>query len=245
VSNGLPDMFHQIAPAKTGGRLYGVVAGVVADNADPEKRGRVKIKLSWLLDGDGKEYVTGWARTLAPGAGGPGRGLLLPFAVGDEVLVAFNFGNPADPYVLGGLWSKDTDQPPAYPFQSKAEVNLDRRVLRSKSGHAVVLDDTEGEESITIADPKGQKIVLDTKNGGLMITVESQLSIRVGSGAEAITITAAKGKVTIECEELALLPSQRCTVDLGEGGTTIDVEKSKLAMRSGKVTINDPALEVI
>jgi uncharacterized protein involved in type VI secretion and phage assembly len=244
VSNALPDMFHQIAPPRAGGRVFGVVAGVVSDNADPEKRGRVKIKLSWLLDGDGKEYVTGWARALAPGAGGPGRGLLLPFSVGDEVLVAFNFGNPADPYVLGGLWSKDTDQPPAYPFQNKAEVNLERRVLRSKSGHTVVLDDTKDEETITIVDAKGAtRIVLDAANGALSIAASAELTITVGSGDEQIGVTAKDGKVSVSCKEFELTAKQKYT--LGAGATTIEGASGTLTMKSGKVTINDPALEVI
>jgi uncharacterized protein involved in type VI secretion and phage assembly len=243
VSNALPDMFHQISPARTGGRVFGVVPGVVSDNADPEARGRVRIKLSWLLDDDGQEYVTGWARTLAPGAGGPGRGLLLPFTVGDEVLVAFNFGNPADPYVLGGLWSKDTDQPPAYPFQNKAEVSLDRRVLRSSSGHTIVLDDTRDKETITIAAAgDATKITFDAANGALSIAAGTQLNITVGSGDSQISVTAKDGKVSVNCQEFALTAAQKYT--LGAGETTIE-GASTLALKSGKVTINDPALEVI
>ncbi|MFT3767548.1 MAG: phage baseplate assembly protein V [Minicystis sp.] len=244
MSTFAPDILSQIAPGKGhGSRLFGVVAGVVSDITDPEKRGRVKVKLPWLLDNKGKEHVTSWARVVAPGAGGNGRGLLLPLKLDDEVLVAFAFGNPEQPYVIGGLWNKETDKPPTYPFEDgEPNVSPDKRLLRSESGHTVVLDDTKDAEKITIADKGGKEMIeLDVKNGKLSITADKELSIKVGSD---VTLTAKEGKVTITCKELSVEASEKYAIAVGSS-TFIKGESSKLALKGGKVTINDDALEVV
>jgi uncharacterized protein involved in type VI secretion and phage assembly len=46
-------------------RLYGVVVGLVTNNQDPDKWGRVKVKFPWLSDQD----ESNWARMATPMAG--------------------------------------------------------------------------------------------------------------------------------------------------------------------------------
>jgi len=94
--------------ASGGGALNGVVTGVVTDVDDPQKIGRVKVQFEWLAD----DYVSDWARVAMPGAG-PSRGMVWMPEVGDEVLVAFEHGDPRRPIVIGGLWN-GTDTPPEY-----------------------------------------------------------------------------------------------------------------------------------
>ena len=54
-------------------RIYGVVVGVVTNNQDPEKLGRVKVKFPWLSDED----ESNWAR-VAVADGRRRRGFYLP-----------------------------------------------------------------------------------------------------------------------------------------------------------------------
>ena len=56
------------------------------------------------------------------------------------MLVAFEGGDPRRPYVLGGLWN-GTDTPPA--AMDGAGRN-DTKVLRSRNGVKITLDDTDG-----------------------------------------------------------------------------------------------------
>ena len=76
------------------------MVALVTDVDDPQKLGRVKIKLPTLAD----DYESDWARVVQPGAGKTAVSVFLP-EVGDEVLVAFEHGDIRRPYVLGGLWS--------------------------------------------------------------------------------------------------------------------------------------------
>ncbi len=100
------------------------------------------------------------------------------------MLVAFEFGDPARPYVLGALWN-GKDQPPA--TNSDGKNNL--RFIKSRSGHLIRLDDTDGAEKIEIIDKSGaNKIVIDTS--GKSITIESGQDININAPNGTITLSA-------------------------------------------------------
>src|SRR5262245_44552596 len=92
-----------------GGRWYGVYPALVSDIKDPDGLGRVKIKLPWAPDTGSGVYEL-WAR-MATMMAGNGRGSWFIPDVDDEVLVAFEAGDPRRPYVVGTLWN-GTDTPP-------------------------------------------------------------------------------------------------------------------------------------
>src|ERR1051326_3105131 len=87
-------------------RENGILIGTVLDLADPEKLGRVKLRLPQFDD-----QQTDWARMASPMAG-KDRGFFFQPEVGDEVLVGFENGDPRRAYVLGALWSKVDTPPP-------------------------------------------------------------------------------------------------------------------------------------
>src|SRR5512139_2485392 len=95
--------------AGLGGRWYGVFPALVTDIRDPDGQGRVKITLPWSPDSDGGRYEA-WAR-VATLMGGSRRGSWFIPDVNDEVLAAFEAGDPRRPYVVGGLWNGQ-DNPP-------------------------------------------------------------------------------------------------------------------------------------
>ncbi len=99
----------------------GVVVAEVADNRDPRRRGRVKVRFR-LRSGE----RTGWARLAVPMAGDRIGTYFLP-EVGDEVLVAFERGDPRRPYVLGSLWSAG-----ARPPETNRDKRNDKRLIRSR-----------------------------------------------------------------------------------------------------------------
>src|SRR5437868_30783 len=124
------------------GQVNGVVVGIVTNNQDPDGLGRVKVRFPWLSDTD----ESTWARVAAPMAGKDRGAYFLP-EVDDEVLVAFEHGDPRFPYVLGALWNGN-----AQPFLTNEDGKNDLRVIRSRSGHTIVLNDKDGEETIEIVD---------------------------------------------------------------------------------------------
>ncbi|OLR92393.1 phage baseplate assembly protein V [Actinokineospora bangkokensis] len=83
--------------------LDGVVCGVVSDLADPLAKGRVKVTLPWLAP----DFDTDWAPNVQFCSGPRGGAMFMP-EVGDEVLVAFEFGDPRRPYVIGAMMNDHT-----------------------------------------------------------------------------------------------------------------------------------------
>ena len=80
--------------------LVGVYRALVTDANDPQRRGRVKIKVP-SVSGDEEQ----WAGVVLHSKTGD------TLDAGDEVLVAFEGGDLRIPYVLGGLWDS-SDAPP-------------------------------------------------------------------------------------------------------------------------------------
>lgn len=78
----------------------GLSIGLVTNNDDPDKQGRVRVKFPNL--GDAIEST--WARIATPGAG-KDRGMMFLPDVGDEVVVAFEHGDTRRPVVLGALYN--------------------------------------------------------------------------------------------------------------------------------------------
>ena len=57
------------------------------------------------------------------------------------------------------------------------------RVIRSRSGHTIRLDDTEGKEQIEISDKSGKnRIVVDSKRNTISISAEADVSVQFSNG---------------------------------------------------------------
>lgn len=184
--------------------MRGVVVGIVTDNEDPEDLGRVKLSYPWR-DADDESY---WARLATPMAGDDMGTYFLP-EEGDEVLVAFEEGDIHHPYVLGALWN-GAEKPP----EDNADGNNDVRKVRSRSGHEIVLDDSEGEGRVEITTNGGHDIVLDDADNGSKITIEDagQNEIVLDSTSGAIEISGAT-KLSIEAPLIEMK---------GDGNVTIE-----------------------
>lgn len=158
----------------------GVVVGVVTNNQDPEKLGRVKVKFPWLPKINGAEIESFWAR-LAVIGGGKERGMLYMPEVDDEVLVVFEHGDINMPYIIGGLWNKKDTPPDGRSAEMVAAGKVEQRVIRSRSGHLILLDDKEGEEQIVIQDKtKKNSIVINTKDNAMTLSCQKDFTIEAG-----------------------------------------------------------------
>jgi len=153
------------------------------------------VSLPWAPDPLKAKYEA-WARLSTPMAGS-GRGTWLIPDVGDEVLIAFEFGHPDRPCVLGSLWN-GSDKPPE--SMDGAGKN-DRKVIKTRSGLVIALDDASGTESVTISTPGGQSFALKDGPSSVEISDSSGNSVKLEAGgvtvqaASQVTITA--GSVTV------------------------------------------------
>ncbi len=183
-------------PAGLGGRWYGVYPALVSDVRDPDSQGRVKVTLPWAPDSGGSRYEA-WAR-LATLMGGNNRGSWFVPDVNDEVLVVFEAGDPRHPYVIGGLWN-GRDAP---PVSMDGSGKNDKKVLRSRNGIVITLDDSDGRETLKLETPAGQKVTLKDGPGSVEIADSNGNSIKLE--ASGITVTAsAKVKISASTMEIS------------------------------------------
>jgi len=187
----------------SGPGISGLVVGIVTDNQDANGQGRVKVRYPTLSD----EHASDWARLVALG-GGPGRGFEFVPEVNDEVIVGFEHGDVHHPYVLGGLWN-GKDAPPKKSDQLISGGKVQQRIIRSRLGHTITLDDSDDQPSITIVDKTGKNTIkLESSSNNLTVSVEGNLSI------------SAKQKVSIKGQTVEVNADNSLTLK----GTSADVE---------------------
>ena len=192
-------------PSGLGGRWYGVYPALVTDIKDPDNQGRVKVSLPWSPDTGSAKYEA-WAR-LATMMGGNNRGSWFVPDHNDEVLVAFEGGDTRRPYVIGGLWN-GSDTPPE---SMDGAGNNDKKVLRSRNGVKVTLDDQDGQEKFIAETPGGQKVTLKDGPGAVEIVDSNGNSIKLETSGVTITASA---KLTINAGTIAVSAGM-VTVDAG------------------------------
>jgi uncharacterized protein involved in type VI secretion and phage assembly len=194
------------------GKSSGVSVGIVTNNQDPDKQGRVK--LSFPMRNSTDESF--WARVSTVMAGKQTGTYFLP-EVGSEVLVAFEDGDTEHPIVIGALWNgKDT--PPDTNGDGKNNI----RTITSRAGHAVTFnDDTDaGKAQLTIKSSAGHSIVLDDTTGS------EKISIIDKTGSNKIVFDSSQNNISIEC-----------AMQLTIKGNVVQIEgTSSLTLKSGAIT---------
>ncbi len=191
------------------GQMPGLVEAIVTDNEDPNSLGRVKVKFPTLPDMP-ESY---WARLVTPMAG-EDRGWVTIPEVDDEVLVAFVHGDFNHAIVLGGLYN-GVDTPPY--ANDDGDNNL--RMFKSRSGHTVTFDDTDGSEKIEIVTAnEAVKITLDAANSKLEVVSDGDISLEAANAFD------------IKCTDFSAKASGSVTV---EAGSTLDFKGSSSATIDG------------
>ncbi len=194
-----------LSPQRSNGAVRsGVVIGIVTDNNDPDGMGRVKVQYPWQDD----SIVSHWARVVSPGAGHQ-RGVEFLPEVNDEVLVAFEHGDMHRPYVLGGLWNGSDDPPEANSALIGGQGSVNKRIVKSRAGHTIILDDTNSMGGITIVDKTGNnKVTIDSRSNKLTIEAQGDIELR------------SKSNVTIEGTRVTI--SGQATVDVRGGRVNLN-----------------------
>ncbi|MGH9936309.1 MAG: phage baseplate assembly protein V [Blastocatellia bacterium] len=208
-----PELF---SPSRDRGRVSGVVVGIVLDNKDQQELGRIKVRLPGLSD----DEVGHWARVAVLMAGKERGTFFLP-EKDDEVLVAFENGDITRPYIIGALWNGQ-DKPP----DANADGKNNLRFIKSRSGHIVRLDDTDGAEKIEIIDKTGNNsVTFDTANN--TITIKS---------AKDVIIEAPQGKISLSAKSIEVKSSAETKV---EAQSTMDLKASAtMNIKGATVNIN-------
>ena len=230
----------------------------VLSNADPEGKGRVRVRMNWQTDG----MQTGWVRVMTPDGGSSSdvksnRGFVFIPEVGDQVLLGFRHGDPARPYVMGSLFNGTTGGGGGQGNNCKS--------LTTRSGSSLKLDDSAG--SVTLHDKGGVSMNFDgagcssfdskknsTLNTGQNHTINAGSNSSVNAGAN-YSANVGKGASCLNMDangDIVLEGKNKITIKVGENTITISADgivtnagsgDVKTTATTGSVTIESTSSE--
>ena len=167
------EMLLSREPRGYGGRFYGAYPALVQDVRDPDGTGKVKVTLPWSPDSSGSSY-SAWARIATMMAGNNQGSWFIP-DTGVEVLVVFLGGDPRQPCVIGALWNGQDAPPQSMDGAGKNNV----KKLRSRTGVAITMDDTQGSQVLKLETPGGQSVTLQDGPASIVIQDSNGNSIKL------------------------------------------------------------------
>ena len=153
-------------------RYYGKYRGIVVENIDPLQIGRIMALVPDVLG----KTPTSWAMPCVPAAGVQAGCFIVP-AVGSQIWMEFERGDPDYPIWTGGFWGIAAEVP-VLAFAPLAVPPGQNIVLQTTGQNAVLLSDAEGDLM--------SGIVLRSASGAMIVVNNSGITIDNGQGASIV-----------------------------------------------------------
>lgn len=161
------DMGSADVPQMQGERHLGKYRGIVSDNQDPRKMGRIRARVPKVLG----DVETGWALPCAPYSG-DGIGAYAVPEPGTGVWIEFEAGDVSIPIWSGCWWGKD--KLPENESSIMATPSL--KITRSSTGLIFALDDDA--QTITLSDSDGRNLItIKTQDGLIKFLASSKVIV--------------------------------------------------------------------
>lgn len=197
--------------------LAGFVWGVVTDNNDPKKAGRVKFRIPGVYTKEGPDWAipVGW-----PGAGGTTQGSFFTVPIGAQIALIFEQGNMhSSPAFLPGPYGQDKSGLPAGPpkiSQLASEAGFDPREF------AIIWED---ENFVIFAQNSAsqKRLVFEEKRTGAFFSMDAADGTEGKSASISISGTTA---VNIDCEGIVSV-----------NGSVVQVQNRRVAKKRRGTTI--------
>ena len=196
----------------------------VLSNADPQGKGRVRVRMNWQTDG----MQTGWVRVMTPDGGSSkdvksNRGFVFIPEVGDQVLLGFRHGDPARPYVMGSLFNGTTGGGGGQGNNCKS--------LTTRSGCSLKLDDSAG--SVTLHD-KGTVNMNFDGAGNACLDAQSKIGLSVGDTNSEL-ILEKNGNVFLSADS---------NITFMVGDSSIVIDKNGININSSNINLNGTTINI-
>lgn len=203
---------------KPGGKIMGPMVGIVAKRYSKDMPGRVCVQIP-VRDKDANTLK--WAKTVMPSAGKKWGSYFLP-EIGDKVLLLFEDGNIEKPYIVGSIFSDDSQL-----LSKTADEDNRYKRITTRNGNTVLFEDnkdgdgdkdkikiaTAKEEQIILLDNENKRLSVKDKKGensieididGGAINVKAKKELKINVGSVKVTIDGENGKVSVSCDNLSV-----------------------------------------
>lgn len=204
-------------------RFYGIYSARVVDNDDPERRGRLTLKIPNVL---GNDVVSGWALPCAPYGGAANQGFFFIPEIDSDVWVEFESGMLDRPVWLGSYWAKpggNSEPPKPNAVDGKEESDVQspptRKIIKTLKGHTIQLEDADDGDLV---------MLLEATNGNLIVM-----------NKDGIKITESKNKTTITLNDSGLKVEAAKDIEIkADGAIKITTAKDLELKADGDIKMN-------
>ncbi|WP_028294857.1 type VI secretion system Vgr family protein [Oceanobacter kriegii] len=255
-------IFPDAAAPKIQGLQTAVVTGPKGEEIHTDEYGRIKVQFHWDRLGKSDQESTCWLRVMQGFAGSEFGAYFLP-RVGQEVVVAFENGNPERPFALGSLYH--TEHKPPYSAQMGTRSGIRTRSMKGggvDNCNELYFEDKKGEEEVyfqaekdhnglvkndqtftiqhdqTLTIQNDQKIDITNKHTE---TVGADSSLDIG-GNQSVSV-GGDGKQKFG-GNLQLEAGGSITIKAGSsitlqvGGSKITIDGGQVAIKAGAIMLN-------
>lgn len=208
-------------------RYTGKFRAVVVDNADPEGRGRLKLRVPSLLG----EADSDWALPSLPYGGAAGLGFLMIPPVGAQCFAEFIEGDLSAP-VWTGTYYRAAETPPDDSIKGAAPTV---KLLQTDSGHLLMFDDADGAEALTVRSKARAEVRLDevgslalSDANGATVTLDAQSGTLSVADANGNTLEMASSGITARDATGNVIKTSGAGVEVS--GTTVKITGSMVQL---------------
>jgi uncharacterized protein involved in type VI secretion and phage assembly len=222
-------------------RFYGKYRGIVKNNQDPAKLGRLRLSVPSVL---GSDVVTGWATPCAPYGGAADVGFLFIPDVGAGVWAEFEEGDLEFPIWSGSFWSQPnstTELPkPNQGSDGSEESGVQdpptSKIIKTAKGHTLQFEDGDGVEMILLVEGvKGHFLSMDAN--GITVTDANKNSIQFRQAGITVTDTN-NNTIKMTSDGISVTDTNNNTIEMTSQGISVtDANNNAIQMSSTGFTI--------
>jgi type VI secretion system secreted protein VgrG len=205
------------------GTQSAVVVGPSGQEIFTDKYGRVKVQFRWDREGKKDQDSSCWIRVATPWAG-KNWGLIHIPRIGQEVVVAFEEGDPDQPIIVGSVYNFENMPPYVLP---------DYMTMSGLKTRSTLKGETANFNELRFEDKKDQEEVYFHAEKDFNRVVENNDTLKVGSdkaddGSQTIEIYKNRTETVKTGDE---------TVTLEQGSRTHNIKKDDTLKVEGKQTL--------
>jgi type VI secretion system secreted protein VgrG len=242
---------RQTPKARVEGTQTAVVVGPAGEEIFPDKYGRVKVQFFWDRQGKKNANSSCWVRVGTLWAGKQWGMIHIP-RVGQEVIVAFEEGDPDQPIIVGSVYNADQMPPYALPANKTQSGIKSRSSTRGDADHFNELrfeDKIDKEEIYLHAQKDFNRVVENNETlkvgspkadeGSQTTEIYKDRTETVKTGNEKLTVEKGNRDVQIAMGNEAL------TIKMGNQTTKVSLGTSSTeAMQSIELKVGQSSIKV-
>jgi type VI secretion system secreted protein VgrG len=266
IPAALPYRPHRrTSKARVDGTQTGVVVGPQGDEIFTDKYGRVKVQFFWDRQGQKNANSSCWIRVGTLWAGKQWGAIHIP-RIGQEVIVAFEEGDPDQPIIVGSVYNAEQMPPYALPTNKTQSGIKSRSSLKGTSDNFNELrfEDKKGNEEVYFHAEKDFNRVVENndtmkvgspkaEDGSQTTEIWKDRTETIKTGNEKLTVEQGNRDVKISMGNDSLeisMGNQTTKLDLGASSTEamqsieLKVGQSSIKLDQTGVTIQGMMIQI-